>query len=493
MSYKEKPILKIYEYKDSEFKLIAMIDDYQSCSWERNKYQAGEFSVEINFNIPNAETFQKNLFIKFDDSGEDFGVITKISNSIGSDGKGSQMKIISGYDARYLLKRRIVKYLNDGDAWRFTGSGELCIRNLIYDQCGEGAEEKRQLPIENTIGELGIGFEYSVSEAYSNLYDVCVTIATQTEIGWKIVFENSKLILKFYDGEDLSKFVRFDTDYDSLANGDFEDSTESYCNAIYIGGQGSSGNRDIYEGESLINKGLLLINDEGKLIVGYKSRLAIGGQSPTGLDRFESFDNASNLTTEDEYVNESKSMLSQYAQSVNLSGGGLAKCPYIYKENYNVGDIITVSFSNIIAEVQILSITEHWSYNQYDIDFEFGKPISDLGRQLNILVNKIQSMTESKESSDNVMWYNLPEDTEMIRGDTVYSTIGFKGVSEGTFKIFYNPDSFVGAKTYHVYVKQLTGQPLTLTTGYGTDLTLDVGTYVTIIYVDEDGNIIKTI
>jgi hypothetical protein len=94
------------------------------------------------------------------------------------------------------------------------------------------------------------------------------------------------------------------------------------------------------------------------------------------------------------------------------------------------------------------------------------------------------------------MWYTIPTDTEMAKADVTYDTIGFKGecASAGsTFKLYLD-DEKTGAKTYHVYLKQLGGGTLTLTTGRNgaTDLVLASGTYVLIIYVDENGNISST-
>ena len=102
---------------------------------------------------------------------------------------------------------------------------------------------------------------------------------------------------------------KFSTSFDSLANGEFSDSSESYSNAIYVGGKGQNDDRDIYEGED---------------------------GTPSGLERFESWDNQSQMTTESEYEAEALSMLTQYGQTIQMSGNGLAKCPYIYKEQYNV-------------------------------------------------------------------------------------------------------------------------------------------------------------
>ena len=470
MSYKQKPQLKLYKYVDSAFVLQAIIDDYQEASWENNLYEAGTFTVTINYNIPNASKFEKKLFINFGDSYE-FGEISEVSDAIGSDGKGSQIRTITGHDARYLLKRRIIKNMNDNGKWSMTANGEICLRNLINDQCGLNAEEKRRLPIANTIpNESGaIGNIYSVSESYTNLYEVCKTIATQSEIGWRIEFDGTNLVLVCFNGTDRSNSVQFSTSYDSLSNGSFKDSLESFANAVYVGGKGQNDNRDIYEGE----------------VTG----------SPSGLDRFEAWDNQSSMTTESEYEAEALSMLAQYGQTVELSGQGLAKCPYVYEEQYFVGDKITVAFSGKSAVVQILSVTEHWSWNNYDIQFSFGKPQNNLADQLQIMLRKIQSASDKTTSTDSVRWYNLDTESAMPASDVTYNTIGFTG-SVGSGKTFtlYRDSSGTGSKTYHVHMKQVTGTGnLTLSTGVSgaSNLTLNVGTYVAIIYVDGSGNVIS--
>lgn len=470
MSYKEKPQLKLFAFENNAFVLKAIVDDYQECSFEHNIYQAGQFTISINYNIPNSQLFQRGLFIQMGNNPYDFGEILKIQDAIGEDGKGSQIRTITGYDARYLLKRRVIKNMNSNGLWVMTAKGELCLRNLIKDQCGSGAEAKRQLPIENIIpaDAEAIGKNYSVSEQFTNLYEVCRTIATQSEIGWRIAF-NGTLSLECFSGTDRSQTVQFSTSFDSLANGEFSDSSESFSNAIYIGGKGQNDDRDIYEGED---------------------------GSPAGLDRFESWDNQSSMTTENEYEAEALSMLSQYGQTLTMAGNGLAKSPYVFREQYDIGDIIKVAFSGKSANAQILSLTEHWAWGNYDIQFSFGKPQPNLAEQLQLMLRKIQSASNKTNSTDSVRWYTIPTDTEMPKADVTYNTIGFIGTCASggsTFKLYLDNEK-TGAKTYHVWFKQLGGTgKLTLTTGKAgaVNLTMGVGTYVAIISVDEAGNIVN--
>ena len=398
----EKPILKLY---NTDFTLVALIDDYQQAQIEHNLYSAGAFSISINYNIPNARLFQRGLFLQFGNNARDFCVIQSVENSIGSSGKGSEYITVSGYDCRYLFKRRIIKNLNSNDTWSMTAKGELCIRSLVADQCGVNAEEKRKLPITNIIPNAtdAIGAAYSVSEAYSNLYDVLVTIATQSEIGWAVLFENGTLTLHVYKGSDLSSSVQFSTDFESLANGKYKDSNDSFSNSVYIGGKGTGSERDIYEGEV----------DE-----------------PEGLDRFESYDNQSSMTTEEEYEEKARSILSQYGQTITVSGAGLAKCPYVFREQYDIGDIIKLSFSGKSASTQILSVSESWAKGSYSLSFNFGKPVNTLSDQLNIMLRKIQAASNKSSATASVKWYNMTDNTEQDSSDVTFDTLGFTGTAD---------------------------------------------------------------
>lgn len=476
MSFKDKPIIKLYEYTNDAFKLVAVIDDYEELSMEHNIYSKGSFSVQINFNIPNSQLFRKNMFLQLGDNADDFFVIMNISDNVGESGKASQIRTITGYDARYIFKRRIINNLNNGSKWEMTGKAENVMIALLNDHCGNNVETKRKLPVIIPISQ-NRGADYSASESYSNLYDVLENIATQSELGWKIQFVNNQMQLVFYTGTDRTKNVKFSTDMDSLRNGNFTDSLDSYTNAVYVGGKGNNDSKDIYLGEAEIDN-----------------------EAPSGLDRFEIWDNQSSMTSDEEYSNEAFAKLSQYGQTVNISGQGMIKCPYEFREQYFIGDIINLSFSGKSANVRILSITEHWSWGNYETEFSFGKPIVDLGKQLQLILKKLQSAENEiqSNSTDSVRYYTIPDELVMPKGDVNYRTIGFTGDisdTDKTFQLYFDTNG-TGAKTYHVYFKQLSGSgKLVLTTGVegASNLEFKAGTYVSIIYVDEDGNVKLTI
>lgn len=468
---KEKPIIKLYKYENSTFSMVAQIDDYKEVSFEHNLYSAGNFTITINYNIPNALLFERGLFVQIGESPYNFGEIYVIKDKIGEDGKGSQIRTITGYDARYILKRRVIKNLNSNGMWKMTAKGEICLRSLIADQCGVNAELKRRLPITNTIPSTSeaVGKEYSVSEQFTNLYEVCKTIATQSEMGWRLKFENRELSLECFEGTDRSSTVQFSPDFDSLSNGEFSDSSESFSNAVYIGGKGQNDERDIYEGEN---------------------------GTPNGLDRFESWDSQTSMTTESEYETEALSMLTQYGQTLNMSGNGLAKCPYEFEKEYFVGDKIKVAFSGKSATAQILSVTERWAWGNYSIQFSFGKPQNNLADQLQLMLRKIQIASNKENAIESVKWYDVTTVSTMPESDVTYNTIGFTGTltANSTFTLYRDSEG-TGAKTYNVYCKNLSGNyNLTLTTGVSgaTNFTIKGGSNIVArILVDENGNIVS--
>ena len=311
---------------------------------------------------------------------------------------------------------------------------------------------------------------YSVSEEYNNLYDVCVEIATQSETGWRFKFDSGSLTMECYSGRNLTNEVNFGTEFNSMRDGQLVDSFDSFTNAVYVGGKGQNDDRDIYEGEN-----------------------AIDGNPPSGLDRFECWDDQSEMTVQSEYEAEAMSMLNQYGQTLTLNGNGLAKCPYIYKEQYDVGDTVSMEMDGKKFHTKILAVTEHWTKGNYDLNFSFGKPVSTLSSQLHLMLRQIQKASNKDTSTDSVRWYTIPTDTEMPKSDVTFRTIGFIGnVGSGaTFRLYLDNEK-TGAKTYHIYFKQLGGSgKLTLTTGVAgaSNLTMNVGSYVMIVYVDEFGNV----
>ena len=110
-------------------------------------------------------------------------------------------------------------------------------------------------------------------------------------------------------------------------------------------------------------------------------------------------------------------MLNQYGQATPLNGDGLAKCPYVYKEQYDVGD--TISYRNGRKEIQGEDSFRHGALGEgNDLNFTFGKPVNTLASQLQLMMRQIQKASNSESGTDSVRWYTIPNDTAMPKERT---------------------------------------------------------------------------
>jgi hypothetical protein len=110
------------------------------------------------------------------------------------------------------------------------------------------------------------------------------------------------------------------------------------------------------------------------------------------------------------------------------------------------------------------------------------------------MLRKIQSASNKEKATESVKWYNVANVNSMSPSDVTFNTIGFTGTltANKTFT-FYLDDEKTGAKSYNIYVKNLSGNfTLTLTTGRSgkTNYVLKGGVNLTgRILVDDEGNI----
>jgi hypothetical protein len=112
------------------------------------------------------------------------------------------------------------------------------------------------------------------------------------------------------------------------------------------------------------------------------------------------------------------------------------------------------------------------------------------------MLRKIQGASDKTNSIESVKWYTIPTDNLMPKEDVTCNTLGFTGTiaSGGNTFTLYLDNEGTGAKTYNIYIKNLSGNDkLTLTTGKSgaTNYQLSSGNYVGQIYVDENGNIFE--
>ena len=440
--------IKVY---DKALTFLGLIEDYESASAQRSYYESGLFTITINRNIPNATIVSKKCIIQFGDDTRGF-FVTKINNSIDEDGKGSQYLNISGYDLKYIFAQRVIKYLNSADAYYLSAPAETVIKTLISNQCGSTCtDSKRIFSMLQIATDQGRGPTYTLSAKYTSVYEEVATCATQSLIGWEVRIDptNKKLILEFYEGVDRTESCLFSPDMDSLRSAEFEDSVESFKNLVYVGGDGTGASRTIHT--------------------------AYDTTEPTDIDRFEMFDDASSVSTTAALTAEGVSVLSQYAQSYTLTGEVLVKCPYVFKTNYNEGDICTVEFNGISSAVRILDVEEYWGHAEYTLTVTWGKPIATISSQVSGLSTAAASSSGTSESGTNtsgmksgVLSFDLTSaNATMAANQCIYNILELTGTMSAnrTVTLYLDTTTLYGRKAYAVNVSASGGYLITVTTG----------------------------
>lgn len=434
----------VYDYdgNSGKFLSVGIFDSAESVSYEWSAFNVGQFSIQTRDDVPNADLLSRGRVVRI--GGKATGIITTRKETLSQDGR--VVVAVTGYDLRILFKQRIIRNLNADGKWEMSGNAETVLLSLIESECGSLAQEKRRLPVSIPASQSR-GEPVTVSESFTNLLDVCQKIALQGGIGWCVELSDGLLSLKVYTGEDKSGEVFISPAFGSIASGEWSDSSDSFSNAVYIGGKGNNGARDVFEGEE---------NDA------------------RGLMRFESFANESSLTTTQEYRNRADMMLSQYEQTEKMSGQMLFKSPYVFGDDYFVADVLTVEFRGHKSRQQITGYTESYQRGKYAIKADFGHQQMTIGNQLSAVANNLKNLSEQVPSNSitSTVTATFTGGTwTQSKNEVKYDTIDVNGA--GKLILYFDASSKTGRKGYNL-LPRTAGTLKLCTTADSTEKTLAV-------------------
>lgn len=434
----------VYDYdgNSGKFLSVGIFDSAESVSYEWSAFNAGQFSIQARDDVPNAGLLARGRVVRI--GGKATGIITTRKETLSQDGR--VVVAVTGYDLRILFKQRIIRNLNADGKWEMSGNAETVLLSLIESECGSLAQEKRRLPVSIPASQSR-GEPVTVSESFTNLLDVCQKIALQGGIGWCVELSEGLLSLKVYTGEDKSGEVFISPAFGSIASGEWSDSSDSFSNAVYIGGKGNNGARDVFEGEE---------NDA------------------RGLMRFESFANESSLTTTQEYRNRADMVLSQYEQTEKMSGQMLFKSPYVFGDDYFIADILTVEFRGHKSRQQITGCTESYQRGKYAIKADFGHQQMTIGNQLSAVANNVKNLSEQVPSNSitSTVTATFTGGTwTQNKNEVKYDTIDVNGA--GKLILYFDASSKTGRKGYNL-LPRTAGTLKLCTTADSTEKTLAV-------------------
>lgn len=198
-------------------KAFALVEPSE-CWFELSYYDVGEFEIYCRASSYNLNALQKGHYVKIPNK-RFIWVITSIQYTFNAE--GARMISAKGYEAKWLLKKRII--LNPIELPN-TLSGALF--KLINDNIGTGASAARKI---NNFDMQLINIDINLSDTQAprgNLLEFVNNLLTTYHCGSQVTYEEGKLIYKIIQGQDKTQIVKFSQSFDNLLSSSYSTNDE---------------------------------------------------------------------------------------------------------------------------------------------------------------------------------------------------------------------------------------------------------------------------
>lgn len=325
------------------------IENQTSLIWTRKFYEPGTFELHAPITDENLYLLQKDNIIGKKGSAE-AGIIEDIEKEE-SDIK-NEITVKGRFLSSYMDRRLIKKTVN------FSGKTEVAMRQLYSGVV--------PLPLVE-LGNLN-GFPESVEfqVTMKNLLTYESKLSRADAIGFRFRpdFRERKIVFETYQGKDRTfnqhenNRVIFSESYNNLNNAIYRYNNQNLKTFAIVGGQGEGDARTYYE---------------------------LGGGE--GYDLREIFVDAKDINPDGLTAAQYKAALLQRAQealndaiaSETLESETDAAINFVYKEDYDLGDIVTVRKKkwNLYMNQRITELSEVYEYGGMTVVPTFGDPLPE--------------------------------------------------------------------------------------------------------------------
>ena len=338
---------------DKNYDGITMIDTFTSAIWTVRYDEAGDFEIYTPVRLDYIQAMQIGNYLWNRDSDR-LMVIETVE--IETDAEEGPQLIVTGRSLESILDRRIVT-----SSQNFSGNLQSVLFAIIQNEVISSGGTRRipgfslKTSSDSRITSISIS---ELSIRGENVYDVVCSLCQANKVGWRILPKGAGgFEFELYVGVDRSyaqsvnPYVTFSPSFENLLNSNYIKSFKSYKNSIYAVGT--------YQKEVILQNKYK--DDNGEWVVEeqttYEEAEVVTWQysetaTPSGLARREMFiDNGGINDGEQggEYatwnaVNKEKAIaeLGEHQTTTAFEGELEATRQYIYREDFNIGDIVQV-------------------------------------------------------------------------------------------------------------------------------------------------------
>lgn len=224
---------------NTDFELIAELDDYISFIWTSRYYMPGDF--ELCADISKLQYLQIGNYVMRKDD-EAACIIEKLQ--IKRTEEGQEMVIASGRSILAILGRRVISTQE-----QLTGNVIISISKLISQNVTNPAVASRQ--ISNFLSGSSSQSTATIDAQYlgENLLDTICSLCETFSIGIEGLILTNIFYMDLFDGEDRSydqsdnEYVVFSDEYDNLLNCEYVKDISTLATDVLVGGEGEGINR----------------------------------------------------------------------------------------------------------------------------------------------------------------------------------------------------------------------------------------------------------
>lgn len=373
---------------DENLKKKYIIDTYSSVIWTPRYNTLGDCELVIQASKENLNKVKECKYISREDD-ELSCEIKKIE--IQTDEENGDQIIITGTDIKDILNKRIVM-----NQTNFNGLAEDYIRKLITDAFINPKDPNRK--ISNFMLDDKKGFTETIREqvTYDYIGNKVQEICQQFGWGYKVTIKNGNFVFSLYKGEDRSQYITFSQNYDNISTTDYQEDNSNIKNVALIAGEGEGVDRKITTVGSVEGINRIELYVDARDVSSTIDYDGLVSSYPNGREKtinnviyYQVNGNNIAIITKDEegevtevklcnniYTENLKSVgnekMAEYVQKISFSGKIITGVNYIYKKDYNLGDIVKiVNEYGMVVNARITEIIENRDENGYSMEPTF--------------------------------------------------------------------------------------------------------------------------
>ena len=362
--------IRCYKYINGSCILTGVVEDFNSCVFQRSYYGIGEWKIEIsNFSV-GAELIRNADFIKLGDGV--CGLVNSSSIIVSLDDNNTT---IEGVELKGLANMRIV-IPPEGQSYQHysNASPDYVMKELLRQQLTEADANRRiegiivglETPLETTIDYDG---------RFGNVAEELFTLGITYNLGWYADIEGNDIVWHIYQGvnrtaaqQSNSRFV-VSYEMDNIANSQLEQ-LRYVANTALVAGRGEG-----------VERATTILNNTN-----------------TGLDRVETYIDARDIEDDALLPQRGEEKLAEYGTKITYTCEAGSSLINQYRLSYELGDSGTLidNMFGVQIDFCLSEVTEVYEENGFKLEFGFGTNAKNLNSVLKQLKGSNDSLIRNE-------------------------------------------------------------------------------------------------